>query len=684
MPSSTRSPLVAFLPCAILSFLMAGCCEEKVFEVAAGADLVSVRDGVRAWRLEKSSRRDAPVRVELAAGRYELADPVALGPEDSHVEWRAKPGAEVRISGGRLVETDSEPVTDEELVGLLPEKARKRVVQYDLRKLGVTDWGDYLYNFEDAVQRRVAKTWDQGEFTMGSYPPPSGTKSRGRMELFVDDRPLTVARSAPGVVYHIDKLLGKILHKGPGKGYDCTDEGWFTSKEPLPAAWGKEPDPHVCGCWCRDWAEQHQRIVKLDLTTGTIELSRPWHQYRYKAGGYFYGFNMLSELDEPGEWYIHRKSGKLIVWMPEDEDGIRRIELSMASRLFELAGAKDVVFRGLLFEACRNSALRMKDCADCRVEGCTIRNVGQHALVVEDGARCGARNCRFYGMGGGGAWLVDGNRATLKPSGHFVEGCDIHDFGRWNRMYRPGVCLSGVGMRAERNLIHDSPHAAVLYFGCNMLMRSNEVYRVCRGSRDCGAFYSGRSWLLRGNRIEGNYIHDIIGLNGAATRTIYLDDSIAQVDIVGNRFERCTWTVYVGGARECVITNNVFVDCPGALYVDKRGTNWQKPHIDGRLKELAEKGCLGGISCRQGPYAEAFPAVRDLPGPNPYEPVKNVIADNKFIRGTAKWIAKYAPKSIADPRWWRAGDVKDEELVKWGVFEGNEVDNTGLGEKRAE
>ncbi|MBQ2630523.1 MAG: right-handed parallel beta-helix repeat-containing protein, partial [Kiritimatiellae bacterium] len=629
-------------------------------------------------------RRDAPARVELAAGRYGLTDTGALGPEDSHVEWCAKPGAEVRISGGRLVEVDPEPVTDEEVVNLLPEKARKNVVQYDLRKLGVADWGDYLYNFEDAVQRRVANTWNQGEFTMGSHPPPSGTKSRGRMELFVDDKPLTVARSAPGVVYHIDKLLGKILRKGHGIGYDCTDEGWFTSKEPLPAAWGKEPDPHVCGCWCRDWAEQHQRIDRLDLATGTIELSRPWHQYRYKAGGYFYGFNMLSELDEPGEWYIHRKSGKLIVWMPEAEAGTRRVELSMASRLFGLTGAKDVVFRGLVFETCRNSALRMKDCADCRVEDCTIRNVGQHALVVEDGERCGARNCRFYGMGGGGAWLVDGNRETLKRSDHFVEGCDIHDFGRWNRMYRPGVCLSGVGMRAERNRIHDSPHAAILYFGCNMLMRSNEVYRVCRGSMDCGAFYSGRSWLLRGTRIEGTYIHDIIGLNGAAARTIYLDDSIAQVEVVGNRFERCTWAVYVGGARECVITNNVFVDCPGALHVDKRGTHWQKPHIDGRLKELAEKGSLGGISCSKGPYLEAFPAVRDLPGPNPYEPVKNVIANNTFIRGAARWIAKYAPKSVSDPRWWRAGDVKDEELVKWGVFEGNKVDNTGLEVKRAE
>jgi len=645
----------------------------EIVKVAPGVDLAAVRDRIRAWRAENATRAVEKVAVELAAGRYELSAPVALGPEDSHVEWRAASGAEVRVAGGRLVTAVPVPVTDREILDLLPEKARGKVVAYDLRGMGVDDWGDCLHNSEDDVQRRVANTWNQGEFTMGSHPPPANAGNPGRMELFVDDAPLAVARSATGVVYHVDTLLGQVTTNG--RGLVTSRQARFTCKEPLPAGWTKEPDPYVCGCWCRDWAEQHQRIVRLDTATGSMELSVPYHQYAYRSGAYFYGFNMLCELDRPGEWCVHRKTGRLIVWLPEGKGKTPRVELSMASRLFGLTGAKDVVFRGLVFETCRNSAVRMKDCSDCRIESCTVRNVGQHALVVEDGARCGARACDFHGMGGGGAWLVDGNRATLKRSDHFVEDCDIHDFGRWYRMYRPGVCLAGVGMRAERNRIHDSPHAAVLYFGCNLLMRSNEVYRVCRGSRDCGAFYSGRSWLLRGNEIVGNYVHDVIGLDGAHTRTIYLDDSIARVDVVGNRFERCTWAVFVGGARECVITNNVFVDCPGAIYVDRRGANWQKPHIDGRLRELAEKGTLSGLSCRQGPYADAFPEVKDLPGPNPYEPVKNVIAHNRFVRGPAEWIRRYAPKRAADPRWWRDGEVSDESLARWGVFGDNAVDN---------
>lgn len=664
---------------AAAALALAGCGE--VVRIGPGADLNAVRDRIRAWRAGDPARAHEKVTVEFAAGRYELSAPVALGPEDSHVAWRAAPGAEVRIAGGRLVTAAPDPVTDPAIRELLPENARRKVVSYDLRGLGIDDWGDYLYNSEDAIQRRVANTWNQGEFTMGSHPVPKGVKTAGRMELFVDDKPLALARSAKGVVYHIETLTGPTIQEKT-RDHGRSRIGNFIAQETIPSAWAKEPDPFVCGCWCHDWAEQHQRVEKLDCATRAFELSKPYHQYLYAKGAYFYGCNMLCELDEPGEWYIHRKSGKLIVWMPEGGNAKPRVELSMASRLFELTGATDVVFRGLVFETSRNSALRMKDCTDCRVEGCTIRNVGQHALIVEDGARCGARDCRFYGMGGGGAWLVDGNRATLTRSDHFVEGCDIHDFGRWNRMYRPGVCLAGVGMRAERNRIHDAPHAAVLYFGCNLLMRSNEVYRVCRGSKDCGAFYTGRSWTLRGNKVTDNYIHDIIGLDGAPTRTIYLDDSVAQVEVSGNRFERCTWAIFIGGARENVITNNVFVDCPDAIYVDKRGLHWQKPHINGRLKELAAKGSVYGISFRSGPYAEAFPALKDCPGEHPYEPVLNVIARNTFIRGKGEWIAKYAPKRARDPRWWRSGEVKDEELRAWGVFADNEVDNTGLEERK--
>ena len=245
-------------------------------------------------------------------------------------------------------------------------------------------------------------------------------------------------------------------------------------------------------------------------------------------------------------------------------------------------------------------------------------------------------------------------------------------------MYRPAVFLSGVGMRVVGNRLHDSPHAAVIFYGCDHLLASNEVARVCNDSNDCGAFYSGQGWLHRGNRIVGNHFHDIIGRGGNYTRTIYIDDGSAQYEIVGNLFERCTWAVFLGGGRENVITNNVFVDCPSALYVDARGCGWMKPHIDERLSEIRSKGTLLDIPLKSGVYAERYPAVRDLPGKDPYSPVLNVIAHNRFVRGKAEWIEKYGfPDIRKSERWWRSG-LSDAKLAELGTFADNTVDNRGL------
>ena len=654
--------------------LLGGCVRTKTvaeFSAHPGQDLDEIRNEIRRWRSQDASRRDLPVRVVLSAGRYQLGHPIRLTAEDSNVEWTAKPDADVVIAGGVLVDASPTTVKDNSLLERMPERAREHVVQYDLKPLGISDFGEYVYNHEGQVQVRIAREWWKGksphDIEMGTFVPPDDCTSAGHMELFVDGLPYKVAQSRKGETYHINET-------------NWVTVGSIRMLEPIPPEWTKEPDPYLLGCWQHDWAEQHQRVLSFDVANRRLELSKPYHQYGYKYTGYFTAFNMLCELDEPGEWYLDRDSGRLLVWLKDGEEGTaeRRVELSMAERLFELSGASDIVFRGLTFETCRNSALTMKDCERCRIDGCTVRNVGQHALIVEDGHSCGARECTFFGMGGGGVYLVDGNRKTLEESRHYVENCDIHHFGRFYRMYRPAVFLSGVGMRVVGNRIHDSPHAAVVYYGCEHLLASNDVSRVCNDSNDCGVFYSGQSWLHRGNRIIGNHFHDIIGRGGQYTRTIYIDDGSAQYEVSGNLFERCTWAVFLGGGRENVITNNVFIDCPSALYVDNRGCGWMKPYIEERLSEIREKGTLQGIPLKSGVYAERYPAVRDLPGKDPYSPVLNIIAHNKFIRGKAEWIEKYGfPALRKSERWWRSG-LSDEKLAELGVFEDNQVDNEGL------
>ena len=64
----------------------------------------------------------------------------------------------------------------------------------------------------------------------------------------------------------------------------------------------------------------------------------------------------------------------------------------MAPQLFELTSARNVVFRGLVFESCRASAIRMKDCADCLGAWVYDKKVTLSGKVAHAAVRAAALN----------------------------------------------------------------------------------------------------------------------------------------------------------------------------------------------------------------------------------------------------------------------------------------------------
>ena len=71
--------------------------------------------------------------------------------------------------------------------------------------------------------------------------------------------------------------------------------------------WTDEKDAWVDGYWFWDWSEQRQKVAKIDTIKKIMEVAPPYHTYGYRIGQWFYGFNLLSEIDEPGEYYIDRE-----------------------------------------------------------------------------------------------------------------------------------------------------------------------------------------------------------------------------------------------------------------------------------------------------------------------------------------------------------------------------------------
>ncbi|MCC6322967.1 MAG: alpha/beta fold hydrolase [Phycisphaerales bacterium] len=590
------------------------------------ATLERARDLVRAIRRAAGPRGKGTTGaggaavVTLHAGTYELVRAFELSTEDGGTEgspiiYQAALGAEVRISGGRRV-NGWKPVTDPAVLARLDPVARGRVVQADLRAMGVTDFG-----------------------TMGGG---FGKEGGPGLELFFRDQPQTISRYPNEDFITIADVLGETDIKRPRA--KARVEGIITYDEREAerlARWKDETEPWALGYWLHDWAEERQKIASIDPAARRITLAPPNHHYGYRQGGWFYGFNLLCEIDRPGEWFLDRAAGVIFFWPPDAE--MRPIKdgeavVSVLDSLVTLSSAEFVTFRGLTFEHARGTAFRMEKAKGNRVEDCTLRNIGSWAVSIR-GEESGVHNCEITGTGDGGVSLGGGDRKTLTPGRLTAENNHIHHWSRWNRMNRQGIALSGVGNRAAHNLLHDSPHTAIVFSGNDHAIEFNEIHDVCKESNDAGAIYAGRDWTGRGNVIRHNFLHHLSGFKGGRAKGcigIYLDDMFSGVTITGNIFYDVTMAAYIGGGMDNRVENNLFIDCKPAVHVDARGLGWAHKWSDDWLREVKEKGTLTGIRFDQPPYSERYPELATLMTrtPPPPAPTGNIIGRNIQFGGT--------------------------------------------------
>ena len=627
------------------------------------ATLERARDAIREIKRMKGLPQ-AGVAIEVLAGRYDLVRPLALTAEDSGtseapVVYRARTGETVCLSGGRRMLTWS-AVTHSETLARLDPAARGKLCQTDLRAQGITEYGDLGLDAEADIQTWLAHVEGQNEYTMGSAEASAGKKVCPRLELFFNDAPMPLSRWPNEGSIKLEAVLGKTLIDV--RGTKGCKEGIFVYEGDRPARWAGEKDAWVCGSWFRDWAEQAHKIQSLDTEKRIITVAPPYHGYGYRKGQWFYGLNLLCEIDKPGEWMIDREAGVLYFWPPSDTRAAK-VEVSLTPGLVTLDNTTNVTFRGLLFETARGTGVAIKNGVRCRVAGCTFRNLANHGVTVFGGQENSVVGCDMYGLGGGGIYLVGGDRKTLTPAGHTAENNHIHHYARWDHMYRPGVMISGVGNRVAHNLIHDAPHSAILFGGNDHLIEFNEIHSVCYDSNDCGAIYSGRSWTLRGHMIRYNYLHNLYGRAGGTCKGIYLDDLFSSATVYGNLFHQVTYAVFLGGGRDNLIENNVFIDCPNAMHVDSRALGWCGPHADGRISEAQTKGTIAGIRYREPPYSTRYPQLPGILDDEPKAPKGNVVRHNIFWADTGEDIRRVM-KGEVPTNWWNHIVEKSGPYVK--------------------
>ena len=572
------------------------------------ATLEWAREAVRQMKA-KGPLQEGGVTVEVRGGTYQMAKPLELTEADSGttnapVVYRAQAGAAVRLVGGRVV-SDWTRVTNTVVLARLDEPARAQVWQADLKAMGVTDLGTM----------RSDSDW---------------TTSEPGLELFFDDQPMTLARWPNEGTVRIGDLKVQDDHKIHGiKG---SMVGSFGYEGDRPKRWSGEKDVMLHGYWFWDWADQRYRVESIDAEQRVITLpSKPQHAFGFRKGQWYYAYNLLCELDRPGEWFLDRESGILYFWPPVANPGSGKAIISVLPNLVKLNKASYVTLRGFTLEGCRGTAVSITGGSDDQVLGCTIRNVGGSG-VGASGSRHRVAGCDIYQTAQGGISLTGGDRKTLTPGGLVAENNHIHHYSRWKPVYRAAIRLDGVGNRAAHNLIHDAPHMALGFSGNDQVIEFNEIYNVVTHSNDAGAMYCGYNWSMRGNVIRYNYLHDITGYEGKGCVGVYLDDQFSSALIFGNIFFRVSSATFIGGGHDTTIENNIFVDCSPAVHVDARGLGWQSDSTNRLMKTVQE------MPYGEEPWRSRYPFLaKMLSDPDPLAPKGNVIARN--IQWKGKWDA---------------------------------------------
>jgi len=590
-------------------------------------------------------RGKKPIVVWLQGGRYFRTKTFDLcekdsGTQNAPVSYKAVAGQQVVLDGGITISSsECSPVTDAAVLSRFVPEARGKILQIDLRALGVTDYG----------------TLGPRASSRPYLPAP--------LELMINNQPMDIARW-PNIGQPLIEL-GKVLDSGSiaRLGDYSLRPAVFEYVTPRAERWTQAGDIYIAGFFHFGWADDTILVDKIDPEAGTIRTAYP-HLYGFtnRVEAAWYAMNLIEEIDMPGEYCVDRKSGIVYFFPPCDmKNALIQVSV-MKEPMVALEGASYIRLENLTFEDSRGTAVYIERGKACLIAGCTMRNLGMVGVQIGKGVRplqdglhnahgkCqegltkhipesrvigSMRNylyantawnreggyghsilsCNIYNTGAGGIILGGGDRKTLTPAGNSVENCDIHHVNRLDRANRACVNIDGVGNCIRNCHLHDTTSQAVLLHGNDHIVEFNRINNVLTDLSDAGAVYMGRDPSESGNMFRFNFFYNILNFHKGekGVQAIFFDDtSICGATIFGNVFYKAgsSGVIKFNGGGLCAIENNIFIDCPLPVYVSPDN------HTE-RVREFMASA-LGQTRLRQAvdilapPYVTKYPVLKEV------------------------------------------------------------------------
>lgn len=557
------------------------------------ATLIRARDAIRT-----AGNRQQRATVYLRGGTYYITQSLELTGQDggtaaSPVTYRALENETVILCGAKSVTTSAlQPVTDAATMARIRPDLQLKLREIDLNSLNITHSKAYpdIFNDEGGI---VSLFIDGKRMPLSRYP------NRGYMTI------KKVRINGGG--QEVKNENWRDFYADGAKPVRPPRPGVFDYRDARTARWLTQLDRGVWlkGYWRIPWQNEAVRVAAIDTVAKTITLAVPvpggiGNKYTRPDGNGkepYWLLNLLEEIDTPGEWAIDFRDQKLYVYPPAGATQFRLADRS--EPLIRLTDASNVVIRGITFAENLTDAIVVKGGTNNLIAGCTIHNVNQYAVRLEGGTHHTVQSCDLFDLGAGGVWLGGGNEAggpsnagnPRVSADHQVINNHIHHFSQITRIYAPAVNAGftgggggghhpAVGMHVAHNLIHDTPHAGVLFGSWDSRFEYNEVFRMCLVSNDMGGFYSYDQFGRMGNHTFAyNFIHSSPEGDG-----IYFDHDHRDMHVYGNILylnsapdKRGTGYLFKRGSQDkypqtidCY--NNVAINCNyGFQFVTVRG-----------------------------------------------------------------------------------------------------------------
>lgn len=498
------------------------------------------------------------ITVYVREGVYNTIERIEFGKEDSVADgYRlAYKGYEnenvVLVSGIKLNSEKVQLLKDKELLKRLPVEGKGKVWVYDFSESGLTreDYGEMEYRGSYTDRNIVIPRIQNGYSSILSY---NGNR-------------MTVARYPNSGYLHIDQII-----KNSASEYKTEEDYYKGMTIPYPDIrcdrWVTAKDAIIFGTLYYDWAGSSADLGLVDKRKCQISSE---HAFLYGVrkytptteGGKYYVYNLLEEIDSPGEYYIDRDENKLYFYPMDDNPAAADITIGYKNYIVYANGARNITFENLKLEGARSTAMLLENSDNLLVNNCQVKN-SSGSVTIKGGHNCGVTNSIIRDVNSGiSLGGTDEQREVLEETGHYAINNHIYNWGIVDHRYSSAATMNGVGNIFAKNKVHGAEHQAIQPNGINNVVEYNEFYDTNREVGDSGCLYEGQNYSKRGNVYRYNYFHDIGPGDGTKfVNAIYLDDFQSGTTIYGNVFENASNAVFFNHGMDNKVFNNIFINC---------------------------------------------------------------------------------------------------------------------------